>query len=222
MTASPKTIDKGEVIAKTTANSKRADALVKAFPMPSKEVGMHSFKVNEETVVNLTVETVPGETPGVTAMKKIMKNKLMPALGLNELVYRSEAISATDACQVLREYGERAAGGDLSDLQSMLAVQAIALDAIFTDFVRRAAMMKTNDDLERMLRIALKAQGQSRTSIESLAVIQQGPKIFAKQANVSNGGNQQVNNHAPSSASASRARTVKEKPAKQTIPKVAP
>jgi hypothetical protein len=220
MTALPTTIDKDKLLAKTRANLKRADALVQAFPMPAAGKPLMEKPAEEGKPFTVNVNPVPGEMPGVTGLKRLSKNKAMTALAMTELV-PVQGITVMDACQVLREQGERAAAGDLSELQSTLAVQAIALDAIFTSFVHRAALAKTNDDLDRYLRLALKAQSQSRTSIESLAVIQQGPKIFAKQANVSNGGNQQVNNHAPAAAPASRARGAR-KPTEQTISKVAP
>jgi hypothetical protein len=46
---------------------------------------------------------------------------------------------------------------------------------------------------ETYLRLALKAQSQSRTSIESLAQIKNPPVVYARQANFANGP-QQVNN----------------------------
>lgn len=221
MTASPMTIDKKKLLAKSAANLKRTSDLAKAFPMPAVEKPLVEKPQAEGEPFELNIKHVPGEMPGVTALRQMAKNKVRSAMALAELAPVNGATVA-DACQVLKEQGERAAVGDLSELQATLAVQAIALDAIFTNFVHRAARAKTTEELERVLRLALKAQSQSRTSIESLAVIQQGPKIFARQANVSHGGNQQVNNHAPAVVPASHAHAVKEKPAEQTIPRIAP
>lgn len=75
----------------------------------------------------------------------------------------------------------------------MLAVQARTLDLIYNDFAARAGNCTNLDSTEQCLRLAMKAQSQCRTTVESLAVIQQGPAIFAKQANIAHG-NQQVNN----------------------------
>lgn len=48
------------------------------------------------------------------------------------------------------------------------------------------------------MRIALKAQNQSRMTLETLAAIKNPPVVFAKQANINQGnGNQQVNNGTP-------------------------
>jgi hypothetical protein len=44
-----------------------------------------------------------------------------------------------------------------------------------------------------MMRLALKAQGQCRATLETLAVLKNPPTVFAKQANIA-AGSQQVNN----------------------------
>ena len=46
---------------------------------------------------------------------------------------------------------------------------------------------------ERLLRLGLKAQSQSRATLETLATIKNPPTVFARQANVAHGP-QQVNN----------------------------
>lgn len=57
------------------------------------------------------------------------------------------------------------------------------------------------DASERYLRLALKAQNQCRSTLETLAAIKNPPVVFAKQANINQGnGNQQVNNSTPAPA----------------------
>lgn len=92
----------------------------------------------------------------------------------------------------MKHAAQYAAAG-LNNLQQMLAVQARTLDLIYNDFAARAGNCTNLDSTEQCLRLAMKAQSQCRTTVESLAVIQQGPAIFAKQANIPHG-NQQVNN----------------------------
>ena len=48
------------------------------------------------------------------------------------------------------------------------------------------------------MRLALKAQAQCRSTIETLAAIKNPPVVFARQANIANGP-QQVNNHGTAS-----------------------
>ena len=221
---SASTTDKAKLLAKSAANLKRTANLAKAFgpPPASGPVSAKAPVQQGGDSVNVIVAPVEGEAPGTTGVRKVLKQHIQPAVAMHYLCHGSpEKMGVLDYSAVLREFADKAASGDLSDLQRMLTAQALVLDGLFTQFAIRAHSAKNDDAVERMLRIALKAQSQSRTTVESLAVIQQGPAIFARQANVSNGGNQQVNNGAPA-ATASRARTVKVKPAKQTIPKVAP
>lgn len=86
--------------------------------------------------------------------------------------------------------------GKLVLSEALLTSQAIALDTIFAELARRAAInMGTYlETTERYLRLALKAQSQSRATLETLATIKNPPTVFAKQANINNGGQQQVNN----------------------------
>ena len=44
------------------------------------------------------------------------------------------------------------------------------------------------------MRMAMKAQNQCRMTLETLATIKNPPVVFARQANINNGGQQQVNN----------------------------
>lgn len=84
--------------------------------------------------------------------------------------------------------------GDMKRAEAMLYGQAHALQAIFMNFSRRALNQEYQKNLESFLRMALKAQNQCRMTLETLATIKNPPVVFAKQANINNGGNQQVNN----------------------------
>lgn len=99
----------------------------------------------------------------------------------------------------LRQHGEAVNRGDLSAAERMLYSQAVALNAMFAELARRAtANMGTHlGATETYLRLALKAQSQSRATVETLAAIKNPPVVFAQQANINNGGQQQVNNRSP-------------------------
>lgn len=111
----------------------------------------------------------------------------------------------------LEQQATDASAGDLTRAEAVLAVQATTLDAVFNAMARKAAanIDKHADATERFLRMALKAQAQCRATLETLAAIKQGPVVFARQANINNGGQQQVNNGggAPSPAPRTRARS---------------
>ena len=84
--------------------------------------------------------------------------------------------------------------GDMTRAEGMLFGQAHALQSIFTQLSRRAEKQDRLGHWETYLRMALKAQNQCRMTLETLATIKNPPVVFAKQANINNGGQQQVNN----------------------------
>jgi len=91
---------------------------------------------------------------------------------------------------------EKMNAGDMTRAEGMLYAQAHALQSIFMNFSRRALKQEYQRNLESFLRMALKAQNQCRMTLETLATIKNPPVVFAKQANINNGGQQQVNNGA--------------------------
>ena len=104
--------------------------------------------------------------------------------------------------------------GDLKRAEAMLYGQAHALQAIFMNLARRAASQEYLKQWEAYLRMALKAQNQCRMTLETLATIKNPPVVFARQVNINNGGQQQVNNGAAPPAAQDLARA--------TIPPAAP
>jgi hypothetical protein len=83
---------------------------------------------------------------------------------------------------------------DMKRAERMLYAQAYALQSIFTNLAIRATKQEYMKHWEAYLRMALKAQNQCRMAIETLAAVKTQPVVFARQANINNGGQQQVNN----------------------------
>jgi hypothetical protein len=67
---------------------------------------------------------------------------------------------------------------------------------MFTQLAHQASTMTFVDQIDRFTRLALKAQGQCRATLETLAAIKNPPTVFARQANIAHG-HQQVNNGIP-------------------------
>ena len=86
--------------------------------------------------------------------------------------------------------------GDMKRPEAMLLMQAYTLDGLFNNLARKAQIQSHMPHYESFLRLALKAQGQCRSTLETLSTIKNPPVIFAKQANISNG-HQQINNGMP-------------------------
>jgi len=102
-----------------------------------------------------------------------------------------------DIADALQQAGAEVVGGDLGRVEKMLTSQAIALDNIFNNLALRSANQSTYKGIEVLLRLALKAQAQSRATAEALAEIKNPrPVTFVKQANMAQG-HQQVNNSYP-------------------------
>jgi hypothetical protein len=95
----------------------------------------------------------------------------------------------------LRDKVGAAREGNLLEAETLLTSQASTLNVIFAELARRSALIMDDrpEASERYLRLALKAQNQCRTTLETLAAMKNPPMIFAKQANIANG-HQQVNN----------------------------
>lgn len=110
--------------------------------------------------------------------------------------YGLEPIPLGDLIRALEVQGQQVLTGDQGRSEQMLTAQAHSLDAIFNRLAVWAGGHIGRDAnlTERYLRLALKAQSQCRTTLETLANIKNPPIVYARQANISQG-HQQVNNH---------------------------
>lgn len=123
------------------------------------------------------------------------------AAGTLRVVLAKEApdLALTDLCDELHELAGRVVAGDMRRPEAVLLVQAETLNALFNDLTRIAydSLSYHSGEAERMFRLAFRAQGQARATLETLALMKNPPVVFAKniQANIAtNGGQQQVNN----------------------------
>ena len=88
--------------------------------------------------------------------------------------------------------------GNTVHVVGLLMAQALALNSIFTKLAVKAAEVDERHGLHQMetyMRLALKAQSQSRATLEAVLAAGHPPVLFAQQANVAFGP-QQVNNGA--------------------------
>lgn len=93
----------------------------------------------------------------------------------------------------LQKQAETVHDGDMRRAETMLVAQAHALQAIFAHFAERARTADSLDLLQGLLGLALKAQAQCRSTLETLVDVK-FPRLtqFVRQQNVA--ANQQVNN----------------------------
>ncbi len=103
-------------------------------------------------------------------------------------------IGITETFEVLRDVNKTVAAGDLSHHRALLSGQAVVLNSIFTELSRRAAL-NMGDFLgaaETYMRLALKAQAQSRATIEALDRLANGREQTVRHVHVDNRGGQAV------------------------------
>jgi len=102
----------------------------------------------------------------------------------------------------LGEQIQAANDGDMGRAEGMLITQAHTLDAMFNNLARRAINASSLDNLDRYLKLSLRAQSQCRSTWEAVSTIKNPPVMgYVNQANIAHG-HQQVNN-APATASES-------------------
>lgn len=140
------------------------------------------------------------------AIRDLLKGAETPSQQLARLVTQSSGAASTvkrytetdhtldslDLLVELRQAGDEAVAGKLDRYERMLASQALTLDCMFQNLAERAGRQQTLPGLETLLRMALKAQSQSRATVEALAAIK-NPMPYIRQANIAQG-HKQVNN----------------------------
>lgn len=164
-------------------------------------------------------------TPGVATSMAIpdarnaVKTTLLPSANAAAVITCYGGTFGVDQGHAQALFDELADGmlpmwdGDMKRPEAMLFGQAQALQSVFTTLARRAESQSYLKQWEGTLRMALKAQNQCRMTLETLATLKNPPVVFVRQANINNGGQQQVNNDAspskaPSPASAANPSTV--------------
>ena len=91
-----------------------------------------------------------------------------------------------DYAKVLKSKAEAVASGNLSLASDLLTAQALTLDALFTELARRATLNMGDyiNASEIYARMALKAQANSRATIEALLKLHQPREQTVKHVHV--------------------------------------
>lgn len=142
---------------------------------------------------------------GISEATQLAEMTLCPAVNaaLVADVYQGSVfgnnVDVNELMNNLQASMDKSNSGDLSELENMLIGQATALQAMFVNLARRAQAQQYQKNLEAFLGLALKAQAQSRATIQAVVDLKFPRHLtFVKQANIANGP-QQVNNTATSS-----------------------
>ena len=147
-----------------------------------------------------TKEARPAAAPDSEKSEAMAKMALRPSVNAAAVMVsygKPLGIAEDDIAALMDRLGEDVQdvwAGDMKRAEAMLFGQAHALQAIFMNLARRATTQEYLKQWEAYLRMALKAQNQCRMTLETLATIKNPPVVIARQANINNGGQQQVNN----------------------------
>lgn len=125
-------------------------------------------------------------------LAKLATGSVLSAFTLKSYSGGGDALEVPDLILEMKKAGNEAVAGDLGRIERMLANQALALDAIFNNMAQRSHKQETFKGIEVLMRLALKAQAQARSTAEALALLK-NPMPYIKQANMTTGP-QQVNN----------------------------
>ena len=134
-------------------------------------------------------EAPVASSPSTTRTKPLELNQspeeakaemMVKGLGMNTVtaVAYSQTLGPLDLadCMVaLTAEARKVQSGNMGGLEAILTGQAIALNAMFTELAYRASQMKTGDQNERFMRLALRAQTQCRATFETLALTKNPP-----------------------------------------------
>jgi hypothetical protein len=140
----------------------------------------------------LTVQRQEGETDGQALARMLLEPVTRHAYVAGDfsgklLDASIPAPQGSDYAVALARIAEQAEAGDLSFASRMLAVQAITLDAMCSDYARRAVANAATypDAMERFSRLAFKAAGGSRAALEALAKLHQPREQTVRHLHVS-------------------------------------
>lgn len=143
----------------------------------------------------------PNEEQAVSLARAVLRPSVQGAMTIREYSKKYRDLDLTGLVGELSDQAKAVNDGNLKRAEGMLMVQAHTLDAIFNNLAERAINAEYMDNLDRYLRLALKAQSQCRATLETLAALKNPASVaFVRQANIANGP-QQVNNGVTANAS---------------------
>ena len=139
---------------------------------------------------------------GYKTMERIEAELAQSTVALNTQTVRLFArgtlgtVDLTESIALMKEKTEQVLTGNLSGPEAILTAQAVALDVIFNEMARRAAlnMGEHLQATDTYIRLAMRAQSHCRATLQTLGELKHPRQVsFVKQANIAHG-NQQVNN----------------------------
>jgi len=143
----------------------------------------------------LKVPKKDDETEALAMARAIIEPDFRHAMTISQVLTAvlgdsEQAPGLSDFADVAKDIASAAEKGDLAFASRMLASQAVTLDTIFVEMARRMAinMREYLGATETFGRIAMKAQAQSRATLEALAKLHQPREQTVRHVHVNEGG----------------------------------
>ena len=149
-------------------------------------------------------EVVKSESTTSQALAKLATTSVLSAITLKRYSGAGDALEVPDLVTEMTIAGDEVVGGDMGRVERMLTNQAMTLDAIFNDMAQRSGRQESYKGIEVLMRLALKAQAQARSTAEALALLK-NPMPYIRQANMTTGPQQVNNTYAGTSEHSARA-----------------
>ena len=149
-------------------------------------------------------EVVKSESTTSQALAKLATTSVLSAITLKRYSGAGDALEMADLVTEMTIAGDEVVGGDMGRVERMLTNQAMTLDAIFNDMAQRSGRQESYKGIEVLMRLALKAQAQARSTAEALALLK-NPMPYIRQANMTTGPQQVNNTYAGTSEHSARA-----------------
>ena len=144
----------------------------------------------------LVLSQKPNQSKDEAIAEKLLKPSSLSSVLIESFKgnVQGESIDFVLALGILEKEVVKVQGGDLTKIEEMLLSQAVALEMMFTSLARTAKAQEQLLQYETHMRFALKAQNQSRATLQALIQLKQPSQTtFVRQANIAQG-HQQVNN----------------------------
>jgi hypothetical protein len=151
---------------------------------------------------SLVIEQADDETGAQAMARKLLQPAFKNAVAAS--TFMGKMLGTGDEMPGIHDYAtavlltaKGSAEGDLGMASQILASHALSLDAMFAEFARRSAINMGDyiNASERYGRLALKAQGNCRATLETLAKLHQPREQTVRHVHVNEGGQAVVADH---------------------------